>query len=145
MKFLQLLSVNQNNDAKLLLWAILHESQSFYISIIDNYLKNTSKSIFKKINYDHSLFCNNFFEIEILSEQLSRFKIVLEKIIKLKEIPENKEKILHKIIDSVNILIIICRETCRETLIVNNKNLIYETYNLNKTYKLNKTYNPNKT
>ena len=83
MKFLQLLSVNQNNDAKLLLWAILHENQTFYISIIHNYLKNTSKSIFKKINYDHSLFCNNFFEIEILSEQLSRFKIVLEKIIEL--------------------------------------------------------------
>lgn len=130
MKFLQLLSVNQNNDAKLLLWAILHESQSFYILFIDKYLKNNSKSIFKQINYDRSLFCNNFFEIEILLEQLLRFKSVLEKIIELKKISENEEKILHRIIINVDILI----ETCKETLIVNNTNRIYKIYNTYNTY-----------
>ena len=123
MIFLQLLWKRKNNDSQLLLWYILHESYIFKKLVINskskddirkiltNYYKNNEyieDLLNKNINLQNPYFCQNFFEIDILLEQLKRFKFVVENIIS----SERGKLVLPKLLACINILI----ETCQETL-----------------------------
>ena len=153
MIFLQLLWKRKNNDSQLLLWYILHESYIFKKLVINskskddirktltNYYKNNKyieDLLNKNINLQNSYFCQNFFEIDILLEQLKRFKFVVENIIS----SEKGKLVLPKLLACINILI----ETCQETLErdKDKPTVIIEEPKYILPYNKNLTYNPYK-
>ena len=132
--FLKLLKDKNNYELELLLWHLIHESSIFKTLRINGYSnrnrinKNNNKitnilkqyfiqnnkteneipSLLKKnLDLQNTFFSNHFFEIDILLEQLQRFKFVVENII----YSEKGKLVLPKILACINILI----ETCQET------------------------------
>ena len=133
--FLKLLKDKNNDELELLLWHLIHESSIFKTLKINGYSnrnrinKNNNKitnilkqyyiqnnkteneipSLLKKnLDLQNTFFSNHFFEIDILLEQLKRFKFVVVNIIS----SEKGKLVLPKILACIDILI----ETCQETL-----------------------------
>jgi hypothetical protein len=133
--FLKLLKDKNNDELELLLWHLIHESSIFKTLKINGYSnrnrinKNNNKitnilkqyyiqnnkteneipSLLKKnLDLKNTFFSNHFFEIDILLEQLQRFKFFVENII----YSEKGKLVLPKILACIDILI----ETCQETL-----------------------------
>jgi hypothetical protein len=108
MIFLQLLLSKKNDDSTLFLWYILHEQLNFDILPIPDNLKNILGNVQKNLNKKYSFFCTNFFEIKLFLEQLIGLRFIVETIIKSKE----GKEVLHRLLNSIDVLI----ETCEETL-----------------------------
>jgi hypothetical protein len=129
MIFLELLKNKNNEELQLLLWYLIHESSMFKSLKINShsYLKqNTIKNILqiyymenqkneeeipelvkKNLDLRNTFFSEHFFEIDILMEQLKRFKFLTEMII----YSQKGKLVLPKLLANTDILIQTCEET----------------------------------
>ncbi len=100
------LSLNEKIKERKKISSIKEENLKKVISnILSKHTNNVNKKLqYLKINDEHIF---NFFDIEILLEQLKLMKIFLEELT-----PEEKKEVLHRILNSIDVLI----ETCEETI-----------------------------
>lgn len=142
MIFLKLLKDKNNEELQHLLWHLIHESTIFKSLTINGHSyfqkQNTIKKLLKEyyirtnkrteeeipellkknLDFQNAFFSEHFFEIDILLEQLKRFKFVVENIIS----SEKGKLVLPKLLACINILI----ETCQETLEIDKPTVIIE-------------------
>ena len=131
MIFLELLKNKNNEELQLLLWHLIHESTLFKLlkinghSYLNQNLIKTSLQIYyvqnnkkieeiptllqKNLDLQNTFLSEHFFEIDILLEELKKFKFVTEFIIN----SEKGQLVLPKLIGNTDILIQTCEETLR--------------------------------
>lgn len=130
MIFLELLKNKNNEELQLLLWHLIHESAIFKSLKINghsyfkqNLIKNSLQIYYvqnnkkieeiptllqKNLDFTNTFFSKHFFEIDILLEQLKKFRFLIENIIH----SEKGKLVLPKLLANTDILI----QTCKETL-----------------------------
>lgn len=129
MVFLKLLKDKNNEESQLLLWHLIHESMIFKLFRINghsyfeqNSIKNILQTYYiqnkkneneipellkKNLDLQNTFFSQHFFEIDILLEQLKKFRFLVENIIH----SEKGKLVLPKLLMNTDILIQTCEET----------------------------------
>jgi hypothetical protein len=131
MIFLELLKNKNNEELQLLLWHLIHESTIFkslkingHSYLNQNSIKNSLQTYYiqnnkkieeiptllqKNLDYQNTFLSEHFFEIDILLEELKKFRFVTEFIIN----SEKGKLVLPKLLGNTDILIQTCEETLR--------------------------------